>query len=153
VSERRRLGRFILTGLAATAADAATYDLGLRSGAAVFLSDVTHGPAPDVFAKGASFLVGTVVSFTMARAWTFADREPGARSGEAASFLTLYVATFLVNVTINHTLLTGVPGDVRVVAPLAFLTATACSTVLNFLGQRYWVFRVPAGPPTSRGAG
>jgi putative flippase GtrA len=140
LSEGRRLGRFVVTGLAATGADALTYTLGMTSGAAVFVSDVTHGPSADVFAKGASFLVGTVVSFSLARAWTFADRAPAAHTSEAASFLALYVATFVVNVAIHHTLLTQVPGDVRVVAPAAFLTATACSTVLNYLGQRYWVF-------------
>lgn len=117
-----QVGRFVVSGLLATASDALAYTLLQRAG-------LTPDPA-----KAGSFVVGTAVAFLLARFWTFAGAER--RAGQGIAFAALYLTAFAVNVSANHLgLWAGLPGVV------AFVAATGCSTVLNFLGQKFVVFR------------
>jgi putative flippase GtrA len=128
---RRQIVRFAVSGVLATASDAAVY---------FALAHTLLDGRLDL-AKATSFVVGTVVAWVLASTWTFAGAERGAR--RAGAFFALYAAASLVNVGGNRVALTGLfaVGAGRDVAePVAFVLATAASTVLNFVGQRR-VFR------------
>lgn len=137
MSTQRQIGFFILAGVAATATDATAYALALHTplpgaiAAAVGLED--HD-----IAKSLSFVVGTFVSYGMNKRLTFGSQSKDPR--ELASFLALYGTTFLLNVAVNHSVIAAL-GEAAWVAPLAFLVATGFSTVANFVGTRFWVFK------------
>ncbi len=121
-SLRLELLRFIATGLLAVGTDFSSYWL---------LSDVL---APNI-AKGLSFILGSIVAFIMNKLWTF---DSSARLDNAAFlFASLYGMTFVANIFVNHLILT-LGSEMKL---LAFLLATTTSTVLNFLGMKFWVFR------------
>lgn len=128
MSTTRQVLRFAVSGLLATASDAAVY------------AGLTHSVLPGRHdpAKACSFVVGTGVAYVLARAWTFADAP--ARRGQSIGFFALYALAFLVNVGVNHVGL-----DVGLPAVVAFVVATGFSTVLNFVGQKFVLFRA-VGP-------
>ncbi|MEY8198005.1 MAG: GtrA family protein [Colwellia sp.] len=119
---KQELLRFLVTGILAVGIDFSSYWL---------LIDVI----PTDVAKGLSFILGSMVAFIMNKLWTFEDET---QLGNAAfQFACLYSLTFLVNVAVNHLIL-AYAIEMKL---LAFLFATATSTVLNFLGMKFWVFR------------
>lgn len=129
---RTQLSRFIVVGLLATVVDASTY-------AGLLAAEV---PGAHATAKGVAFLLGTTVAFLLNKAWTFEAKGSGAT--ETRRFVVLYGATLVVNVGMNQATLitltsTGLP--LGWAEPTGFVVATACSTVLNFIGQKLWVFR------------
>lgn len=124
MSTRRQVLRFVVSGVLATASDAVVY-----AGLTHTLLAGRHDPA-----KACSFVVGTGVAYLLARFWTFAGAP--SRRGQSAGFLVLYALAFLLNVGVNHLgLRAGLPSVV------AFVVATGCSTVLNFVGQKFVLFR------------
>ncbi len=135
---RRQVGWFVVAGVCATSADALVYFALAHAGT------LGHDGA-----KFVSFLVGTVVAYLINKFRTF--RSPRRSVAEAFRFVLLYGTALGVNVGVNHGVLAlcrlawagRVPPEgpmpVWATAP-AFLVATACSTLLNFFGQKYWVF-------------
>jgi len=121
---KRELGRFLVAGFSAVGTDLTVYWL--------LLHVTSHSPA-----KTASFLAGTIVAYLINKFWTFEKHRHSYI--EMTKFLALYLSTLAVNVGVNQLTLTVLPPSVNV--PLAFLVATGCSTVLNFIGQKWWVFR------------
>jgi len=118
---KKELKRFLVAGMSAVATDFGTYYLLL-------------GYLDPAVAKTISFLIGTIVAFIINKYWTFEKHE---RSyGEIIKFSFLYTATLFTNVATNEIVL----NQFHIVF-LAFLTATGVSTVLNFIGQKWWVFR------------
>ena len=138
MSLRQQAGRFLVVGVLATIADASTLTALWRTGLAVFTADYLHFP-PDVVAKSGAFVVGTTVAWHLNRVWTFAGTS--ARAGQGLRFLALYLATFGLNVGTYHVALAALAtwGDLGHAA--AFVSATATSTLANFVDQRVWVFR------------
>jgi putative flippase GtrA len=135
----RQLTGFLVSGVLATASDAIAYAAALATPAPAALAALLH-VAPHDVAKGASFLVGTFVSFELNRRLTFG--RPTREARQAGAFFALYGLTFLLNVGANHLLLDLLTPVLPGLAPtLAFVLATGCSMVANFLGQRLWVFR------------
>lgn len=127
---RTQTVRFLVSGVLATAADALAY--------ALLLATVLVGH-PDL-SKAASFVVGTLIAFVLARAWTFAGAPH--RAGQAPAFFALYATAFLLNVATHGVLLRLLlPWLARAADPVAFVVATGASTVLNFFGQKLLVFR------------
>jgi putative flippase GtrA len=129
---RAQVVRFLISGVLATAADAAVYF--------ALVHTVLDGRWSA--AKSVSFVVGTAVAWVLATTWTFAGTQRGAR--RAGAFFALYALAFAVNVGGNRAALAalfaaGVPEALA--EPVAFVAATGCSTVLNFLGQKLVVFR------------
>jgi len=119
---RKEMSRFLVAGISAVATDMGTYYLFL----------ITLNPVP---AKALSFLSGSVVAYLINKYWTF---EVSARSyREMCRFSLLYFSTLMANVGINKLTLNVLPKMVLV----AFIAATATSTVLNFVGQKWWVFK------------
>lgn len=86
-------------------------------------------------AKACSFLAGSLVAYVINKYWTF--EQGGASHADVLKFGVLYASTLGANVAVNKLSLTVLPG----VYALAFLAATGTSTVLNFIGQKYWVFK------------
>lgn len=135
----RQVRWFVVAGACATGADALVYFALVHSGA------LGHDGA-----KALSFLVGTLGAYVINKFRTF--RSPGRSALEALRFFLLYGTALGVNVGVNHGALAlfrlawlpdaapGGPFPAWATVP-AFLAATACSTVLNFFGQKYWVFR------------
>ncbi len=91
-------------------------------------------------AATAAFLVAVSSNFVWNRHWTFAARD-GRRSHQAARFLTVSVAAFLISLVALTALVDG--------AGLAKLPAQAIATIavtpISFLGNRLWTFK--ARPP------
>ena len=119
---KKEIKRFFVAGVTAVATDLITYYILLN-----FL--------PHDLAKGVSFFLGTVVAYIMNKYWTF---EKKVRSyWEMIKFGMLYCTTLVANVLINKAVLDISSNMVF----LAFIIATGFSTILNFVGQKWWVFR------------
>ena len=118
---KKELKRFLLAGLSAVATDLATYYILLN----FFPNDI---------AKAISFLLGTIVAFIINKYWTFEKYEKSYK--EMMKFGILYSLTLGANVMTNNIVLAYTS-----LVFLAFLVATSVSTVLNFIGQKWWVFR------------
>jgi putative flippase GtrA len=118
---KKELKRFLVAGLCAVGTDLITYYILLD-----FLP-------PDI-AKALSFLLGTVVAFVINKYWTFEKHEASYK--EMMQFGMLYSLTLGTNVMTNKMIL----GYTSLVL-LAFVVATGVSTVLNFIGQKWWVFK------------
>jgi len=118
---QKELKRFLVAGLSAVGTDLVTYYM--------LLNFLSH----DV-AKAISFLLGTIVAFVINKYWTFEKHEKSYK--EMFQFVILYSATLGANVLTNKIVLNNTE-----IVFLAFLIATGVSTVLNFIGQKWWVFR------------
>ncbi|MBY0309585.1 GtrA family protein [Patescibacteria group bacterium] len=119
---KKQLFRFIVVGCSAVAADFVSYTL--------LLNFFDYAPA-----KSISFILGTVVAYVCNKYWTF--EKPEHKNSEVLNFIVLYTTTLGVNVGINNASLLLFPELVI----FAFLCATGSSTILNFIGQKWWVFR------------
>lgn len=121
--KHQELTRFIASGILAVTSDFSSYYLLLEH----LSTDA---------AKSISFIIGSIVSFFMNKLWTF---ESQAKIHSALlPFIALYSLTFIANVSANHLILL-IFNNMSV---LAFLIATGTSTVLNFIGMKFWVFKV-----------
>lgn len=122
-STKKEIPRFIVAGILAVATDYFSY-LALTNVIDVDLS------------KACSFMLGSVVAFILNKFWTFESDKKITTA--IMPFIVLYSSTFFVNVSLNHFSLVYVT-DIKTIA---FLVATSASTVLNFLGMKFWVFKV-----------
>lgn len=119
-----QLFRFALVGILATATDAVVYAVLIHASA------VSHA-----LAKTVSFISGFAIAYLANKAWTFGQKHAAHRH-VIGRFAALYVATLGVNVGINALFLNHAHNVI-----LAFIAATATSTLLNFAGQKWWVFK------------
>ena len=119
----KEIGRFLFGGGSAVVVDYSTYCLFIAMGIETSL------------AKVISFILGSAVGFVINKLWTFERRCFS--EGEIIRYILLYSMTAYVNVTVNSLLLSL--GAIKVIA---FLGATGGSTILNFLGQKFFVFQV-----------
>lgn len=122
MSLKKELPRFLVAGFSAVGTDLVTY---------LILIDWLNKP----IAKGVSFILGSLVAFLINKYWTF-ETKP-LRVQETFAFTVLYLSTLSINVAVNHLVLYVFP----LMLMLAFLMATATSTVLNFIGMKFWVFK------------
>ena len=118
---KKELKRFLVAGVSAVGTGLVTYY--------ILLNFLSH----DV-AKAMSFLLGTVVAFIINKYWTFEKHEKSYK--EMMKFGILYSLTLGANVMTNNIVL-----EYTSLIFLAFLVATGVSTVLNFIGQKFWVFK------------
>jgi putative flippase GtrA len=113
--------KYLVVGVLSVLTDFLTYTL--------FLFVIDHSPA-----KALSYIMGMCTAFFLNRYWTFQSKNKVHSDG--VKFIILYTTTLLVNVCINTTILTVLPGFII----LAFIVATGTSIVLNYLGQKFFVF-------------
>lgn len=119
---KRELTRFLITGCSATAVDFAIY---------YFLKN-TISPS---ISKAVSFMCGTAVTFVLSKYWTFEVKERSVK--EVIRFAFLYSSTLALNVFMNKLVLLIFPEWYF----FAFLCSTGTSTIVNFIGQKWWVFK------------
>ena len=81
------------------------------------------------FAKAISFIAGSIVGFIINKLWTFQAKRFSFT--EILKYAVLYACTG-VNSAVLHII------NIQI---LGFLCATGVSTILNFLGQKFFVFR------------
>ena len=95
-----------------------------------------------IMAKSCSFLLGTLVAFVFNKYVTFGVKQKSLQ--ETLRFGILYTVSLVGNVAINKiALILLLPFDnFKYSIWIAFLMATAFSMVLNFLGQKFWVFKL-----------
>jgi len=122
---QRQIARFLVIGFASVGVDFGCYQL-------------LHGfavPAPA--AKGISYMAGMLLGFVGNKFWTF--RSARRSAAEPLNYAVLYAFTLLVNIGVHTGVLriTGQSG-----AAVAFLMATGSTTVLNFVGMKWFAFRV-----------
>jgi putative flippase GtrA len=117
-----QLLKFVLAGLLSVSTDLASYFL---------LSQVL----PINISKGLSFVLGSIVAYLINKYWTF--QQPKVSKWEIFRFALLYLFSFIVNVASNHLALSffGLPKI------FAFVLATGLSATINFLGQKFIVFK------------
>ncbi|MDA8100692.1 MAG: GtrA family protein [Nitrospiraceae bacterium] len=118
----KEIKRFLVVGSLAVGTDWGTYYL--------LLNVTSHSPA-----KAVSFVCGTVVSYFLNKHWTFEQKRRSL--AEAVRFAAVYATTLGANVLVNKLCLLLLPGAVF----FAVLAATGTSTVLNFIGMKWLVFR------------
>jgi putative flippase GtrA len=121
--------RFVLVGGSAVATDFTVY----------FLLVYLAPELPPSAAKATSFIAGAVVSFVFNRSFVF--RSEGAAHRQAPLFAGLYLLTLGLNTGVNSALLARVPSTVPAPKLVAWFLATAASTIANFLGMKFVVFR------------
>ena len=120
--EKNELWRFVLGGGAAVAVDFLCYRGLLFWGVPIFE------------AKYVGFVVGAAVGFVIQKYWTF--KSQGVLRREIPKYVALYMLSAFVNAESNNIIL-----DIYPLTWLAFLGATGISTVMNYLGQKFFVFR------------
>lgn len=121
----RQFGKFILVGLASTAADWTTYFL------------LTHvGQVAKLLAKTCSFIVGAGTSYTLNRRWTFESTNQNV-TAEFARFFMVSLIGIGLNTLIFY--LVSVRGHLSDIVGLVI--ATGAVTLYNFVAHKLWTFR------------
>ena len=85
-------------------------------------------------AKTISFICGSIVGFIINKYWTF--KSPKFQIKEILKYTILYIITAFINSQVNKYTLLLFGSEF-----FAFLCATGVSTILNFLGQKFLIFR------------
>ena len=122
---RHQVLKFLVTGFLGLFTDIITY------------RTLVHVSVHITPAKALGCVAGTVVVFFINRAWTFSAQKKSV--AQFIKFSTLYATSISVNTLINTSVLTVVPQPWIV----AFVAATSVSTVINFLGLKFFVFAEP----------
>ena len=120
--KRREVLRFLVGGGSAVMTDYMAYVFLLHMGIDMSVS------------KAVSYVCGAAVGFVINKYWTFGSSVFSKM--EIARYILLYAASACVIAGVNKLVMAAVGLQV-----FAFLCATGVSTVLNFLGQKYFVFR------------
>ena len=138
---KKELIKFTLIGILAVLVDLSVYYVLLN----VLPEDVLQFASNEAISKTISFLCGMVVTYSLNKLWTWKQRD---RSNKRlVKFTVLYGVSLFLNVFTNSTLLYILEHnqdiyDVPYKYFLAFVGATGMSAVVNFVGQKFWVFRV-----------
>lgn len=126
---KHQLKWYVISGILATSSDLIVYSI------------LTHYGLGYSTSKSISFLCGTVVAFFYNKHKTF--KMPHHNIKEVIKFFTLYVTSMACNVFTNHL-------SIKIFLPIlqhhlallvAFCFATLVSMSINFLGQKFWVFK------------
>ncbi len=118
----REILRFLVGGGSAVLVDFLSYHLLMAIGLEV-------SPA-----KAVSYVLGAAVGFVINKLWTFESKQFAPL--EVVRYILLYAVSALANTLVNRLVLGWLGMKL-----LAFLAATGVSTVMNFLGQKFFVFR------------
>lgn len=117
----KELLRFLVGGGSAVVTDYAVYRILLAAGMYVSV------------AKGISYVCGAAVGFVINKLWTFESKEFS--KAEIVKYVLLYIISAAANAAVNKAII-----NISNIQMLAFLCATGVSTIMNFLGQKFFVF-------------
>lgn len=114
--------------------------------------------APTSVSKFFSFLIGTIANYNFNKFWTWGQSDRDQK--RLYKYLILYGLSLTVNVLANEFFLSIIPNNLLEVnifndktgktmslvafkfdKILALIGATAVSMVINFFGQKWWVFK------------
>lgn len=124
---RRQLGIFILNGV-----------LSVSIAYLIYWALVSRGILSIDLANGLAYLAGMAYGFFANRRWAFQDR--GLITGnKIARYIALHTFTLFVNVSVNSIVFNFIRGEHGGML-FAFLVAISITTILNFIGLKYWVF-------------
>ena len=85
--------------------------------------------------KAISIIFASVISYILSKNWTFKSHD----LNNSVYILKFYVAlliNFTTNICVNKVIC-----DISNMKIFAFVIATMCGTTVNFVLQRYWVFK------------
>jgi putative flippase GtrA len=122
VTEFIQVNRFILVGCGAVVIDFLVY---------LIFSTIIN----TFVSKFISFIIGSGFAYLLNKYWTFSN--PKNSVIEIIKFSTLYGTTLIVNVVTNHYCI----NEISLNKLISFLIATSLSTIINFIGQKWWVFK------------
>lgn len=114
--------KFLVGGGSAVLTDFALYHILMLMGAGIDIS------------KLISYITGAAVGFVINKLWTFQSNK--FKFSEVYKYILLYIFSAIINSLANRLVL-----HIFAIQLLAFLVATAVSTVINFLGQKFLVFK------------
>ena len=130
---KKEISRFIISGICAVATDMLFYYI------LSFFIEISA-------AKAISFLLGTITAYLMNKFYTFEQKKKS--MAEVIKFIFLYLFSLSANVIVNKLCLLILPIFIGIVLKnfqilkfIAFLCATGTSTIINFIGQKFWVFK------------
>lgn len=119
--KKKELLRFLVGGGSAVVTDYIVYRMLLYFGIDMSVS------------KAVSYVSGAAIGFVINKLWTFECK--GFSKMEIARYIMLYAVSACANAGVNKLVMFIV--NIQI---LAFLCATGVSTILNFLGQKFFVF-------------
>jgi putative flippase GtrA len=137
---KKQLIKFALIGVLAVLVDLSCYYVLLNLLPEKLLTIVSN----ESLSKTISFLCGMTVTYTLNKFWTWKKRN---RSGKRmVKFGMLYGFSLVMNVASNSCLLFVLHEyshllDLPNKYLIAFVGATGLSASINFVGQKFWVFR------------
>jgi len=118
---------FILIGLLTVVVDFLTYSLLL-----FFFEEFVD------LSKGIGFICGTIFSYFSNKSLTFSHVKY--RSGSFNRHIFLYIFSMTLNILTNRFVIDFL-SEFEYKLIIAFLIATSISTILNFIGLKFFVFR------------
>ncbi|MDN5352873.1 MAG: hypothetical protein PWQ12_1794 [Clostridiales bacterium] len=121
-SEAKQLIKYLFVGFGAVAIDFLVYR-GLLYWTPLDISLI----------KATSYILGALFAFVLNKWFTF--QSDAAVHREFWKFAVLYGISFLTNVALNRVVYV-----ITEQATWAFLVATGTTTVMNYVGQKFWVF-------------
>jgi putative flippase GtrA len=129
--------KFLCVGLINTGVDFGVLNL------LMFLTGITVGVGYSFF-KAISFTVAVINSYFLNKRWTF-RREGKMEKKEFTKFLIISLIAFGINVS-TASLLVNLIGPIGNIssylwANISALAATAFTTLINFFGYKYFVFK------------
>jgi len=136
---KKQLIKFSLIGFSAVLVDLTCYFVFLQ-----ILPEKPLGIANEAVAKAISFICGMAVTYTFNKYWTW--RETNRSHIRLIKFSALYGTSLVFNVGVNSLLIFLLYRySFFAVIPykyfIAFAGATGFSSLINFTGQKFWVFR------------
>jgi len=137
---KKQIIKFSLIGVLAVLTDMACYYMFLN----VFPENMVNTYSNEAIAKSLSFLCGMVVTYSLNKIWTWKQRDRSHK--RLAKFAMLSGISLLLNVLTNSTLL-YIFHEYQTIINLpysyllAFIGATGISALINFAGQKFWVFK------------
>lgn len=152
----KQLIKFVISGVIAVLTDfivyyglgALPFDIEYSIGLGFHLNDLY---------KALGFLFGTTVTYNLNKFWTW--RKTDTDNSRLGKFAVLYAISFIINIGVNKYALQYMPDNefmlmikrfdetakqlfaLKIDKLAAFLIATIASTIVNFIGQKTWVFK------------
>lgn len=137
---KKQIIKFGLIGFLAVFVDLGVYYILLNT----FPESIKEFVSPESISKSISFMCGTFVTYNLNKIWTWRMRDRS--NSRFMKFVLLYGVSMLVNVAINALLLFVFHKYTDIIdLPnkylFAFVGATGTSSLINFFGQKIWVFK------------